>query len=122
MDRIQLNGLWYVREDLTQCLKHSEPEFIMDESTIMESTNYTYEDSSIYIQYESYKKSGWVKFLDKSLYGIDSNQEVLWDNESWLRGVAEGNPQSLAGFTGDEMKHLPKIQAFLNYLIKIDVL
>jgi hypothetical protein len=119
MDRIQLNGVWYVREDLTQ---QPEPPFIMDESTIMESTNYAYEDDSIYIQYEVYKKSGWMKFLDKSLYGTDSNREEVWDSESWLRGVAEGNPESLAVFTEDEMKHLPKIQAFLNYLIKIDVL
>lgn len=119
MNRIQLNGVWYVREGLTM---PTEPEFTIDETTVMQTTNYAYEDSSIYIQYERYRKSGWIKFLDKSLYGTDSNREVLWDNDSWLRGVAEGNPESIEEFTEDEMKHLPKIQAFLNYLIKIDVL
>ena len=90
-DRIQINGVWYIRENITQ-----EPDEldIREDITcfkgcVYENGKYCWEatviDSPHYDTVD-------VKFTDKR---EKPRKEEHWDNSEWLRGVYNDEPESL---------------------------
>ena len=113
MDRIQINGVWYVRE--TQ-----EQEIILDDLTktlniIYENGNYSWEATRIYKDDgETFYDTFDVEFTDKTKTPWHTE---YWDNMSFFKGVLENDAHSmiLAKETMDNegIKHF---KAFLKYL------
>ena len=91
MDRIQINGVWYVRE--TQ-----EQEIILDDLTktlniIYENENYSWEATRIYKDDgETFYDTFDIEFTDKRVKPWKTD---LWDNNAWMRGILINDPVSL---------------------------
>lgn len=114
MDRIQINGVWYVRET------EQNQEIILDDLTqtlniIYENGNYSWEATRIYKDDgETFYDTFDVEFTDKS--GKPWNTEY-WDNMSFLKGVLENDNHSmkLAKESMDD-EGIRHFKAFLKYL------
>ena len=94
-DRIQLNGEWYVREQ-----SNPEPELDITDNIIRfrgisyESDKYVFEATIIRkpgSEFEYYDCD--IEFKDKRTRPWT---EDLWDNVTWVKGVLNNNPESLA--------------------------
>ena len=92
-DRIQVNGVWYVREQ-EDTAPEVEIDIIRSEARTIESDKYCFEA----IRLE--RKDAPGTYFD----GIDINftdkrekpwKEDYWDNSAWLRGVLINDPESL---------------------------
>lgn len=99
--RIEINGVWYVREDTINdsldILDEEEMDLTWTEECIYEIDDYCFVASRI-------KKDGDenefytdidIKFTDKRYHGRTEFIEEYWDNNSWFRGILENNPESL---------------------------
>lgn len=90
-DRIQVNGVWYVREQ-------EEPEVEIDvirtEGRTTESDKYCFEATRIERKDVpgTYYDGIDIKFTDKR---EKPWKDDYWDNDAWLRGVLENNPESI---------------------------
>jgi len=90
-DRIQIDGVWYVREQ-------QEPEveinILRSESRTIESDKYCFDA----VRLERSDAPGTyydgidVKFTDKR---TKPWKEDFWDNDAWMRGVLINDPESL---------------------------
>jgi hypothetical protein len=112
-DRIQINGVWYVRETQPE-------EIILDDLTqtlniIYENGNYSWEATRIYKDDgETFYDTFDVEFTDKTK--TPWHTEYL-DNNSFFKGVLENDAHSmkLAEETMDN-KGIKHFKAFLKYL------
>ena len=110
-NRIQINGVWYIREDQAQeNLIELDP--IKFEGVVVEDNNFCFEATRILRDSGDPYDDIDIKFTDKR---IEPFKEEHWDSNSWMRGILDNNPDSL--------KELPDIgegtkllQAFLQYL------
>lgn len=91
--RIQVNGVWYVREQ-EDTTPEVEINIIRTEARTIESDKYVFEA----VRLERSDAPG--TYFD----GIDINftdkrerpwKEEYWDNNAWMRGVLINNPESL---------------------------
>ena len=91
--RIQVNGVWYVREQ-EDTTPEVEINIIRTEARTIESDKYVFEA----VRLEKSDAPG--TYFD----GIDINftdkrerpwKEEYWDNNAWMRGVLINNPESL---------------------------
>lgn len=95
-DRIQVNGVWYVREQ-EDATPEVEINIMRSESRTIESDKYYFEA----IRLERSDAPGTyygdidIKFTDKR---EKPWKEEYWDNNAWMRGVLINDPES--------MKHL----------------
>lgn len=111
-DRIQIDGVWYVREDN----REDEPiklDVTETQGCVVENEDFCYEATII-----ANGKGGFYDTVDIKV--TDKRQkpwkEDHWDNNSWMLGILENNPDSLEElehYTRDNFKFL---QAFLQYL------
>jgi len=121
-DRIQLDGIWYVKEtpppvleidmlDITNCL-----------SCIYEPNNWCFEasvtlkDDAVLVK--DIYSDPWIEITDKrpanrADWVIDNS-----DNPSWFKGVLEGDPESMeeANKMFDE-QGLKEFRSFIKHLI-----
>jgi hypothetical protein len=94
-DRIQINGVWYIREEEVI----EEPESIFWDVTnyvgkVAESSLYCFKATKMYkdeINGEWYLVS--IEFTDKRILG--NWKTDVWDNNTWMRGVLNNSPDSL---------------------------
>jgi len=99
-NRIQINGEWYVREQLTPA---TEPEIELDitdnvirfKGMVFESDKYCFEatklaKTGLFEEAEYYNCD--IEFIDKR---TKPWVEDLWDNVTWVNGVLDNNPESL---------------------------
>jgi hypothetical protein len=112
MERIQVNGVWYVRE------KEEDVLHVINSEDISHTLNYAYEDRDLYIEASFLGETIFVTFLDKSRFGIERSKEEFWDNDAWIRGVYEGNPESLEELKGLTEETINKIRSFFRYLFE----
>ena len=97
-DRIQINGIWYKREEEVI----EEPE-----STFWDVTNYVGKvaESKLYVFkaekiYRDENGGGFlsgvdIEFTDKRILG--NWKTDVWDNDTWMKSVLKDNPEALEG-------------------------
>jgi hypothetical protein len=99
--RIEINGVWYVREDaITDPLDHLEAE----EMDLTFSEECCYETDKYCFVASRLKKTGGdefypdlnIRFTDKRVGDRDTWKEEYWDNNNWFKGILEGNIESIA--------------------------
>ena len=105
-NRIEINGVWYVREDaITDPLDHLEAEemdLTFSEECCFESNKYCFVASRIK-KYESeeFYQDIYIEFTDKRSGNKDTWKEDYWDNNLWFRGILENNPELINSFNED---------------------
>ena len=99
-DMIKVNGVWYVRDDGIL-------------SNIIEYSGCEYEDKNILIE------ASLLPGSDLMLEVTDKNNgktDCTWDNDVFLRGVIDGNPNSLSYLDENFSETKDVIVSFLEYL------
>lgn len=111
-DRIQIDGVWYVREDNIE----DEPiklEVVETQGYLVENTNFSYDATRI-----ANDKGGFYDGVDIKV--TDKRQkpwkEDHWDNSNWMRGVLEYNPESWKELPDLGSEDIKFLMAFLQYL------
>lgn len=99
-NRIEINGVWYVREDTINdsldILDEEEMDFTWTEECIYENDNYCFVASRIKKDdSEEFYDTIDIKYTDKRLSDRTEWTTEHWDNVSWFRGILENNPESL---------------------------
>jgi len=101
--RIQVDGVWYVRED---SIKPSDFEFNIKDITFYKGCVYENETSCFDVsKLDNYPDTLSIKYTDKrpsdqsNLFNVESTKEDWiehdWDNISWINGLIEENPESI---------------------------
>lgn len=85
MERLQINGVWYVREDQPtqeyEILHSRQMEIVLHNGNRLQAVVLV-DGDRLYMP--------WIEYIDDV-----ANTKEDWDAESWIKGVAEGNPDSL---------------------------
>ena len=97
-DRIEVNGVWYIKENtiVQPTISQLEPGTKYD-GMVFESDLYVFDCTRVYDEDGNLYKDGnvSVKFTDKSItHDIDKFQEH-WDNVDWMNGVLDGDEGSI---------------------------
>ncbi len=125
MDRVEINGVWYVREDLTPIEKPIKGFKFIDNQEFMERNvahveTISYEDDDYLLEFEGLVKQKGEKLAMISLKIEDKNnlEQEYWDNESFLKGLVELNEGSIEGALDDEGK-IEITHELLNLIINL---
>jgi len=122
-NRIEINGVWYVREDAINDSLETEELYVTDSlSCTWENDNWAFEafvimkdDAETLTDHYSDPS---ITITDKRVKGSENWKEHSADNPTWMKGILENNPESLEGireFIDNEgLKHF---RVFLNYLV-----
>jgi len=126
-NRIEINGVWYVREDATTetiyHLEAEEMELIFSEECSYETDKYCFVASRIRIDGSSgeFYPDITIEFTDKRNDDRDKWKEEHWDNNNWFKGIFEVNPKSIASLD-EETELCPQgkrqFKGFLNRLVE----
>lgn len=119
-DRIQINGVWYTREDNqpTQEIKPLKREDVTAfKGFVYETDKFCYEATIIaksgLFEEGEYHDNIDIKFTDKR---IKPWVEDNWDNMSWFRGVLENNPDSINSLINENEMEVEDILEFRSFL------
>jgi hypothetical protein len=119
-DRIQIDGVWYVREKEEPLVKIKEEDVSNYLSCCWESANWYFKASSI-LKDDAKTLNDVYRDIDIEILNKKSpnRERTHSDNPNWFWGVLEGNPESMesADEVFDEVG-LREFKAFLNYLIE----
>jgi len=125
-NRIEINGIWYVREDaITDSLDHLEAEemdLIFSEECSYETDKYCFVASRIRRDGSSeFYPDITIEFTDKRNDDRDKWKEEHWDNNNWFRGILYGNSDSIESLD-EETDICPQgkrqLKGFLNRLVE----
>jgi hypothetical protein len=101
MDRIEINGVWYVREDNTP--KTNQFEFELDE-TLEDDLAHTeclsYEDDEYHLELDGLitnKLYERVSMISLRIVDKNNEREECWDNENFLKGLVKLEQESIYG-------------------------
>lgn len=97
-NRIQINGVWYVRED-----QPSKPDIQWQDPSHSESLVWENDEFCLEVNrlLPEVKTDGcWIKFTDKR-GGRNAWKEEYWDNDAWMKGIYQRNPESLETLNDD---------------------
>jgi hypothetical protein len=113
-DRVQIDGVWYVKENVIEQepIKLEPTHF---EGYAVENDDFSFESIRLFNDEETLYSGIDIKCIDKR-GGKGNWEEEIWDNNKWMLGVLENNPDSwkeLPDMGGDNIQFL---QAFLQYL------
>ena len=117
-NKIQINGVWYVRED---SFTKKEEEAIELNPTYfkgcaVEIKDYCWEATKIEREDGTYYGGVDIQFTDKT---VKPWKDEHWDNEKWMVGVYKNDPESLViakeTMSDEGIKHF---QAFVGFLIE----
>ena len=125
-NRIEINGVWYVREDaITDPLDHLEAE----EMDLTFSEECCYETDKYCFAASRMRKDGGdefypdiaITFTDKRSGNRDTWKEEYWDNNNWFKGILYGNSDSIESLD-EETELCPQgkrqFKGFLNRLVE----
>ena len=105
-DRIQINGVWYVKEEELDTVEYVEPTIsklvfcgVKYDGMVFESDLYAFDCTRIYDDDGNLYKDGnvCIKFTDKSKYSGLGDVEIgeIWDNVDWMRGIIENEVEAI---------------------------
>ena len=111
-DRIQIDGVWYVKEDN----QNDEPiklEVVETQGYLVENTNFSYEATRI-----GNDEGGFYEGVDIQVTDKRSKpwKEDNWDNSNWMRGVLEYDPVSWKELPDLGSEDIKFLMAFLQHL------
>ena len=121
-NRIQINGVWYVRED-------SQPaEETFEDIQVIQSLECVYETSDYcWAASRMYKDDGKtfypgidIKFTDKTYKTSGDREDWIedyWDNDTWILGVYRNEPSSM--LDAKEAMNEKGIKDFRNFIHKL---
>jgi hypothetical protein len=110
-DRIQINGIWYIREDQVQ--ESIELDLTEFEGVVVENDCFCFEATRIRKNSGGYHSNIDMKFTDKR---VKPWKEDNWDSNDWMRGVLRNDPESLENLPIKDPKDIKYFQAFLQHL------
>jgi hypothetical protein len=133
LERVQINGEWYVKETLTTTTTNTsgEPtppqEILLDlSSEIVHTRSATYEDNEIMLECvysisdtPSKYDTPYIHFLDKKRHGLDGNKKEYWDNATWMWGVYENAYESIVEIPKE---YVIRVRSFIEYLVDNNIL
>jgi hypothetical protein len=126
-NRIQINGIWYVREDsLTDALDHLEDEemsgFCSDSmETCYENDTWCF-NASILLQEDAESLNDtfgdpWIEVIDKRSKNVDTWIKHSCDNVNWFYGVIDGTSESMEdAYKMFDAEGLRRFRSFLRTL------
>lgn len=119
-DRIEINGVWYVRESSVQ-IEDLDP--INFEGCVVENGDFCIEATRLTKnQYAQYESDIDLKVTDKR-GGKGKWVEHHWDNNAWMVGVMQNSQPAVdsleEGLVNLELKHIQYFQAFFKYLSEV---
>lgn len=95
-DRIQIDGVWYVKESnakpTTKKVEIEDFDITKFKGAVYETDEYRWEATKIYKEDGSLYSGLDIKFTDKT---AEPFVEQHWDNDLWMRGVLESDPEAL---------------------------
>jgi hypothetical protein len=116
MDRIQINGIWYVPEN-SQDVVVIEPD--REECYTIENSDFCFKAIRFFDQENnSFFDDIDIHFIDKR-YNKPKDQET-WDNNDWMIGVLKGDEASMVELPDIGRSGLATLRAFLQYLVDKD--
>jgi len=116
--RIQINGVWYVRED---SIKPSDFEFNIKDITFYKGCVYENETSCFDVsKLDNYPDTLSIKYTDKRPSDREDWIEHDWDNVSWIKGLIEENPESIQEIDDLEESDIKVLIRILQHLKQID--
>jgi hypothetical protein len=121
--RIEINGVWYVREDANiDYIEAEEMDLIFSEECCYENKNYCFVASRM-------RKDGGdefypditITFTDKRTGDRDTWKEEYWDNNKWFKGILENDPLTMTSLK-EELdicsQGKRQLKGFLNRLVE----
>ena len=116
MNRIQINGIWYVPEN-SQDVVEIEPD--REECYTVENSDFYFKAIRIFDQEEN------SFFDDIDIYFIDKRpnkpkQQDTWDNNDWMIGILKNDDASMEDLPDIGRSGLATLKAFLQFLVDKD--
>ena len=110
MDRIEINGVWYVKEDK---LDLTEKDVTFSKSCVYETSDYCWEATlTSRDNGKEFYPDLEIEFTDKK---IDTTE--YWDNPDWLNKVLNGSKEEIEEAKKDMSDQgLKDFKAFLKFL------
>jgi len=107
-NRIQINGVWYIKEPPFEPVKLEVADYI---GCVVEDEFFCFDA----VVHPDHLKDVTIKVTDKRSKPWENE---FWDSKGWMRGVLEGKPESLKilqsdGWGQGDIKYL---QSFLHHL------
>ena len=96
MDRVEINGVWYVRENV-QVEKQNGFNFIEMELDPTHTEDLIHEDERYLLEYSIIKNPGICKMCSLEIQDKLTEQTEYWDNEEFLLGLSQLNEVSIEG-------------------------
>jgi hypothetical protein len=125
MDRVEINGVWYVREDLAPVEKPIKGFKFIDNQEFMERNvahveTISYEDDDYLLELDGLVTQKGEKLAMISLKIEDKNtgKDECWDNEIFLRGLAKLEQESIDSVF-DEVEKITVTEELLNLIINL---
>lgn len=95
-DRIQIDGVWYVREDVIPISNKEPLIYTWFESCVVENDKYAFEISRIQKDDGTYYNDISIEFTDKR-FGKRENWKIeYWDNNEWMLDIISDTPNEVA--------------------------
>jgi len=114
-DRIQINGTWYVKEEMTA---QTEPQDLLyTQQCLLELDCCMFEASRMYTDYNNeifLKNSVDIKYTNKF-----TKESDYWDNGEWMRQLFDGDKEALDGVSDILNKsEIAQLKVFIGTLIE----
>lgn len=125
MERIQINGVWYIKETNSEfndfISEFNEDQVLYNKSCLFETNEYLWEAKLMTHKNGKnlYPEGGlFIEFTDKN---ENYKHKELWDNTSWMLGVYHNEKDSLidAADTMDE-EGIETFKDFIGHLIELN--
>jgi hypothetical protein len=110
-DRIQIDGIWYIKENKVQEKIELDPTKF--EGIVVEDDKFCFEVTKMLKDSGEYYDDVDMKFTDKR---VKPWKEEHWDNNAWLEGILNNNPDSHKELPDIGSEGIRFLQAFLQYL------
>lgn len=117
-NRINIDGVWYVREDSLPNEKINIDDLTWFEGCVYENEEYCFEFSKIRKSEDGpYYDEIDIKFTDKRSGDRNNWVEEHWDNNAWYFGVLHDNPESMCELNGICKKGINTFKSLLQHLV-----
>lgn len=114
-NRIQINGIWYVKEGTIKKPTVEELDPTHFEGYVVENDDYAFEATRIFrdngTPYNGVDIEVTTKKGEKKDWTVDH-----WDNDTWMKGILENDEEAWEGLPEMSQDNILFLQAFLQFL------